>query len=75
MNIRINVVLYIRLYYTSAHVVAGGILSYCRSFFLFFLSPQDLRDGSTDREPLYLRWSDIGVILKIGSKISGAIPH
>jgi len=33
--------------YTSA----GGIIFYCQSFFLFFLSPQDLRDGSTDREP------------------------
>jgi len=32
-------------------VVAGGIIFYCWSLFLFFLSPQDLRDGSTDREP------------------------
>ena len=33
--------------------VAGGIIFYCWSFFLFlfFLSPQDLRDGSTNREP------------------------
>jgi len=40
--------------YTSAHVVAGGIIFYCWSFFLFlfFLSTKDLRDGSTDREPL-----------------------
>ena len=36
-------------------VVARGILFFIRvSFFLFlfFLSPTDLRDGSTDREPL-----------------------
>jgi len=31
-------------------VVAGGILFYCWSLF-FFLLPEDLRDGSTDREP------------------------
>jgi len=52
-------------------VVARGITFYCWSFFLFsisFLSPQDLRDGSTDREPFQLRWSDIGVVLKIGPK-------
>jgi len=44
------------LLYRCFIVVAGGILFYCRSFFLFsfflfFLSPQDLRDRSTDREP------------------------
>jgi len=32
-------------------VVAGGIIFYPWSFFLFFLLPQDLRDASTDREP------------------------
>jgi len=30
----------------------GGVLFFNRIFFLFFLSPMDLRDGSTDREPL-----------------------
>ena len=43
-------------------------------FFLFFLSPQDLQHGSTDKEPFQLRWSDIGVNLKIGSKIWGGDP-
>jgi len=31
-------------------VVAEGIIFYCWSFFLF-LSPKDLWDGTTDREP------------------------
>ena len=43
------------LYLRPHGVVAGGIMFYSRSFFLsfflFFLSPEDLRDGSTDREP------------------------
>ena len=55
----------IGLLYLRPHaVVAGSIMFNSRSFFLsFFLSPKDLRDGATDREPFQLRRSDIGVIL------------
>ena len=55
--------------------VNRGILFYNRSFFLsFFLSPSNLLGRSTDRQPLYLRRSDRGVILKIWSKIWGQPP-
>jgi len=40
------------LYLCPHGVVAIGILFFNRSFFLSFLSPKDLRDGSTDRQPL-----------------------
>ena len=66
---------FVRVYYTSAHGSGRRyyilLLKFLSFFHLFFLSPKDLRDGSTDREPLQLTWSDIGVILKIGSKIWG----
>ena len=58
--------------YTSAHGSGRRYSVLLQKFiFLFFLSPKDLRDGSTNSEPFQLRWSDIGVILKIGSKIWG----
>ena len=59
----VSIILYNTLYFLSdvgfgqrdksnkKTVLAVGIIFYCRSFFLFFLSPQDRRDGSTDREP------------------------
>ena len=46
--------LYININYTSAHGSGRRyyiLLLKFLSFFLFFLSPQDLRDGSTNREP------------------------
>jgi len=64
--------------YTSAHGSGqrySVLLLKFLSFFFLFLSPKDLRDGATNREPFLLRRSDIGVILKIGSKIWGATPH
>jgi len=42
------------VFYTSAHGSGRRyyiLLLKFLSFFLFFLSPQDLRDGSTDKEP------------------------
>jgi len=41
--------IWVLLYLHPHGVVARGILFFNRSFFLFFLSPKDLWDGSTDR--------------------------
>jgi len=54
--------------------VNEGILFFNRSFFLFFHSPSNVQGRSTDRQPSYLKRSNIGVISEIWSKIWGATP-
>jgi len=59
------------LLYLHPHIVwNGGILCFQQKFLFFLLQP-NVRGRSTNRQPLLLIRSDIGIILEIGSTIWG----
>jgi len=61
-------------YYTSAHC-SGQRYSILLLKFLFFLSPQDLRDGSTDRETFIAQLVRYGCNFKNWVQNLGGDPH
>jgi len=53
-------------------VVSGGLMFYCRCF---FLSPRDLRAPSADRHETLPRDRNVGGFYNAGPKIWGALPQ